>query len=193
MTNTGIDTGILRSMSNAERFQIGDSVYHRPSQQYGKVTKLYGPNEYTDPEGMTYPFPVVDVEGVGACFGRDLLPAPEGKRYAKVGDLVIHKRSGEIGKIVEVHRPNEYRISDRPVSCPVVVLDSGTPFLDVPVKTLFDFLPNEVEPKIVSLRATVDACVMDVVRVLCENEAIEEKIAMLVVGSVIRERLRKEK
>ena len=183
-------------MSDAERFQIGDSVYHRISDRYGKygkVAKLYGPNEYTDPEGITYPFPVVDVEGIGVCLGRDLISAPEGKRYAKVGDLVIHKHSGEIGRVAQVFRSNEYTISDRPVSCPVVVLDSGTPFLDVPGKTLFEFLPNSVEPKIDVLRATADSIIMDAVRVLCEDEAIEEKIAMLVVGSVIRERMRKEK
>jgi hypothetical protein len=79
------------------------------------------------------------------------------KRYAKIGDLVMHKRSGEMGRIVQVHPPNEYEIAGKPVSCPVVVLDSGTPFLEVPGKTLFDFLPDEVEPSIELLRGMFDA------------------------------------
>lgn len=115
------------------------------------------------------------------------------KRYAKVGDLVIHKRTGEIGRVREVHPPNGYAIAGKSVSCPVVVLDSGTPFLDVPGKTLFEFLPDDVERSIGMLRGTIDAFISDVVRALCETSSIDERIAMLIIGSVIRERMRKEK
>ena len=116
----------------------------------------------------------------------------ETKRYAKVGDLVIHKRTGEIGRIKEVHQPNECVINNKPVSCPVVVSDSGTPFLDVPGKTLFDFLPDEVESSLVTLREMFDAYISDAVHGLVVSHGIDENIAMLIVGSVIRERLRKE-
>lgn len=116
----------------------------------------------------------------------------EGKRYAKVGDLVLHRRTGEIGRIREVHAPNEYLISDKPVSCPVVVLNSGTPFLDVPGKNAFDFLPDDVAPSIELLRGMFDAYVSDAVHGLVVSHGIEESTAMLIVGSVIRERLRKE-
>lgn len=114
------------------------------------------------------------------------------KRYAKVGDLVIHKRSGEMGRIVEVHAPNEYRIGGEPVSCPVVVLDSGTPFLDVPGKTLFEFLPDAVEASIAELRDRVDAIISSEVRFYEDIYKLDRHVAMLVVGSVIRERMRKE-
>lgn len=115
------------------------------------------------------------------------------KRYAKVGDLVIHKRSGEMGRVVAVHAPNEYEIAGKPVSCPVVVTDAGTPFLDVPGKTMFDFLPEGIERKIDFLRTMFDDRITDAIRVLCESPSIDERLATAIVGSVIRERMRKEK
>jgi hypothetical protein len=114
------------------------------------------------------------------------------KRYAKVGDLVIHKRSGEMGRIVEVHAPNKYRIGGEPVSCPVAVLDSGTPFLDVPGKTLFEFLPDEVEASIAELRDRVDAIVSNEILFYVDVYKVDRQIALAIVGSVIRERMRKE-
>ena len=114
------------------------------------------------------------------------------KRYAKVGDLVIHKRSGEMGRIVQVHETNSYVIAGRPVSCPVAILDSGSTFLDVPGKTLFDFLPDGAEPAIELLRGMFDAVISDAIDNIVRSHNVDKNTAMAIVGSVIRERLRKE-
>ena len=112
------------------------------------------------------------------------------KRFAKVGDLVIHKRTGEMGRIVQVHLPNSYVITGRPVSCPVVVLDSNSTFLDVPGQTLFDFLPDVAESFRIDLRNRFDAT-MQQIKTDAIEAGISEHDAMQIAGSVIRERLRK--
>lgn len=119
----------------------------------------------------------------------------EGKRYAKIGDLVIHRHSGEIGRVVKVHEPNGYEIEGKPVSCPVAVIDSGAPFLDVPGRNAFEFLPESVQllNDIECLREIVDATISDAIRGLSESHGIDEHVATLVVGSVIRDRMRKTK
>ena len=114
------------------------------------------------------------------------------KRYAKVGDLVIHKYSGEMGRVSSVHAPNEYLIDDRPVSCPVVVLDSGTPFLDVPGKTLFDFLPDVAEVFRIGVEGRFDDAMAQIVAD-AHAVGIGERDAMLIMGSVLRTQMRKEK
>jgi hypothetical protein len=119
----------------------------------------------------------------------------QGKRYAKVGDLVIHKRSGEMGRVASVHAPNEYVMGTgeraAPVSCPVAVLDSGTPFLDVPEKTMFDFLPDVAEIFRVGVQGRIEDAMSRILRD-AEDIGISERDAMLIMGSVIRERMRKE-
>ena len=116
----------------------------------------------------------------------------QGKRYAKIGDLVIHKRSGEMGRIVEVHEPNSYLIAGRPVSCPVVVSEANSVFLDVPGKTLFEFVPDEAAPAVDALRCVFDACISDAIETFVTMHGVDKQVAMAIVGSVIRERLRKE-
>lgn len=116
----------------------------------------------------------------------------DGKRYAKVGDLVIHKRSGEMGRVSEVHPPNTVNFGHGKVSCPVVVLDSGMPFLDVPGKTMFDFLPDVASTFRLGVCGRVDDTLS---RIVSDANAIgiSEHDAMLIVGSVIRERMRRDK
>jgi hypothetical protein len=113
------------------------------------------------------------------------------KRYAKVGDLVIHKYSGEMGRVKRVYAPNEYLVGGRLVSCPVVMLDSGTPFLDVPGKTLFDFLPDVAEVFRVGVEGRFDDTMAQIIADAC-TVGIDERHAMLIIGSVIRGRMRKE-
>lgn len=116
----------------------------------------------------------------------------EGKRYAKVGDLVIHKRSGEMGRVTEVHPPNTIDFGSGKVWCPVVVMDSDTSFLDVPGKTLFDFLPEVASTFRLAVQGRVDATFAQILAD-AETVGISERDALLIVGSVIRERMRKEK
>ena len=113
------------------------------------------------------------------------------KRYAKVGDLVIHKNSGEMGRVETVYAPNEYPVGGRPVSCPVVVLDSGTPFLDVPGKTLFDFLPDVAEVFRVGVEGRFDDTMAQIIAD-ARTVGIDKQHAMLIIGSVLRAQMRKE-
>lgn len=90
-----------------------------------------------------------------------------------------------------MHETNSYVIAGRAVSCPVAVLDSGSTFLDVPGRTLFEFLPEEAEAFRAELRNRFDAT-MRQIKIDASEAGISEHDAMQIVGSVIRERLRKE-
>lgn len=110
----------------------------------------------------------------------------------RVGSLVLHHREGRIGRIKEIHPPNGYQIQGRPVSVPVVVLECGHVFLDVPGKNAFAVLPDRAERAIELLRTYVDNTVSNAVASLMVHTGVDERTAMLTVGAVIRERMRKD-
>lgn len=110
----------------------------------------------------------------------------------KVGALVLHMREGRIGRIKEIHPPNGYRIQGRPVSVPVVVLECGHTFLDVPGKNAFTTLPDRAEAAIDLLRSHMDETISKAAASLMVHTGIDEKTAMLTIGAIIRERMRRE-
>jgi hypothetical protein len=110
----------------------------------------------------------------------------------EVGTLVLHKISGAISRVKELHEPGSYLIAGKPVSHAVAVFDNGEVCLLVPGSMSFYVLPNAVEGKIDFLRTLFDMRIADAARVLRETNEIDENVAMLIVGAVIRERLRKE-
>jgi hypothetical protein len=82
-------------------------------------------------------------------------------------------------------------MAGRPVSLPVVVLECGHVFM-IFGNNAFTVLPDRAEKTIELLRASIDETISGATASFMVSSGVDERTAMLTVGAVIRERMRKE-